>query len=88
VSDVCTRCKLETPLNGYICEWCTAEEYQVIRRLPVEQWGDAKDAFDRQKFGFIPSYKSPEEQFEEATEKMKALGKKLRSMGIDVKDPE
>lgn len=83
----CIRCRTEIPLKGYICEWCTAEEYQRIRRLPVEQWNEAKDDFDRAKFGFVPPYKSPEEQFEAATEAMKRLGETFRALGVDVELP-
>ena len=63
------------------------EEYQRIRHLPVEQWGDANDTFDREKFGFVPPYKSPEELFEEATENLKKLGKTLQALGVDVEIP-
>lgn len=86
-NDLCKRCNIETPLNGYVCEWCTAEEYQRIARLPVERWANAKDTFDREKFGFVPPYKSPEEMCEEATENMKKLGRTLRALGVDVEIP-
>jgi len=87
-ADSCKRCGVETPLNGYICEWCTMLEYQRIGRLPVGQWGDAKDVFDREKFGFVLPYKSPEEQLEESTKRLRDLGREMRALGVDVKLPD
>jgi len=88
VSDKCVRCKLETPLHGYICEWCTMEEYQRIRRLPESEWGVAQDRFDREKLGFVPTRPSPQEAMIEIGEKLRKLGEHWRSLGVDLELPD
>jgi len=85
MSDLCARCKTETPRNGYICEWCTAEEYRRIGRVPGHLVRPALDSFDVEKYGFVRPYKTPMEQFAEATEEMK---KDLRKLGVDVELPD
>lgn len=85
--ELCTKCSLREPLNGYICEWCTMEELHRIRHLPIAQVRPALDAFDVEKYGFVRPLMTPQDEFRAATDKMRKLGEKLRDLGVDVEPP-